>query len=134
MPNGAVVVIVKAEKDGHAYAGPDGRPGGRGGGTARRAVGQRKAAVSGHQAIVPEVARAYFERYVPYGGRPDHPVIIQEFRPGRGWITTGFRKRVSGAWLRKLRREGVTHVALAAQGRRADFTVAELLKHQKGQS
>lgn len=76
----------------------------------------------------------YFERYVPYGGRPDHPVIIQEFRPGRGWITTGFRKRVSGAWLRKLRREGVTHVALAAQGRRADFTVAELLKHQKGQS
>jgi hypothetical protein len=64
-----------------------------------------------------------------YFGDSDAPIITAEFRPGRGWVRTSFKKRVSRAWLRKLRAEGVTHVALTArEGRTADFAVAELLR------
>ena len=55
------------------------------------------------------------------------PVIEQEYVPGRGWRDTGYNKRVSKAWLRKLRQEGVTSVALEYGGRVADFRVDELL-------
>lgn len=56
------------------------------------------------------------------------PVIEQEFYPGVGWVTQRYQKRVSKAWLLKLRRAGVTSVALRLNGRLADFTVTELLR------
>jgi hypothetical protein len=55
-------------------------------------------------------------------------IVAQEFSPGKGWISRRYRKRVSFSWLRKLRNEGVTHVALSADGRVADFGVDELLR------
>ncbi len=61
-----------------------------------------------------------------YGGN-GNPVIVQEFVPGRGWRRTNFRKRASCAWLRKLKREGVTEVAVEFDGRAADFRIAELI-------
>ncbi len=67
------------------------------------------------------IVRSYF------GSGPDTPVIAQEFRRGNGWVRQTHRKRVSAAWLRKLRREGVTHVALTSEGRTADFSIEELL-------
>ncbi len=57
-----------------------------------------------------------------------NPVIAQEFRPGRGWRRAGWRKRASASWLAKLRREGITDVALDVGGRVADFTINELLR------
>jgi hypothetical protein len=53
-----------------------------------------------------------------------NPVIVEEFRDR--WRRCGWRKRASYAWLRKLRREGVTHIAVDVGGRTADFTIAEL--------
>ena len=55
------------------------------------------------------------------------PTIAQEFRRGNGWVRQIHRKKVSAAWLRKLRDEGVTHVALKFDGRLADFSIEELL-------
>lgn len=63
-----------------------------------------------------------------YFGEVCAPLIGQTFTPGRGWRRYTFNKRVSRAWVRKLKDEGVTSVALAHAGRLADFTVAELLK------
>lgn len=74
-----------------------------------------------HQATVPVNAARYF------GGAADHPIVAEEFRPGRGWVTAPSRHHVSGAWILKLRRAGVTHVVLSSGGRRADFTIAELV-------
>lgn len=76
-----------------------------------------------HQATVPPAAARYF------GREAEHPIVEQEFRPGRGWVTTGYRKRVSGAWIRKRRAAGVAHVALRSGARLADFRVEELLRH-----
>jgi hypothetical protein len=79
------------------------------------------------QATVPAAAATYFG----ISTRPyfhEHPIVEQEFRPGRGWRTTGFRKRVSPSWVRKLRAAGVTHVALRHAGRLADFRVEELTR------
>lgn len=59
-----------------------------------------------------------------------NPVIVEEFN--RRWCRTGFRKRASRSWLRKLRREGATHVAVDVGGRVADFSIAELLSKRKG--
>ena len=81
-----------------------------------------------HQATVPARVAAYF------GGpfdRDDHPVIAQAFKPGRGWTRYPIRKRVSGSWLRKMRAEGYTEVALACRGRLADFTITEALRTVK---
>lgn len=72
-----------------------------------------------HSAQIPTSAALYFHG--------DHPVITGEFHPSRGWRSQSFRKRVSASWLRKLRKEGVTHVALTSEGRSADFSIAELL-------
>jgi hypothetical protein len=82
-----------------------------------------------HQATVPPVAAEYFERYREPGNAPEHPVITYEFRAR--WVHTGYRKRISGAWLRKLRRQGVTDVTLTAHNRHADFRVAELLRRAR---
>lgn len=58
-------------------------------------------------------------------------IVAQEFTLDKGWVRCSFRKRVSVSWLRRLRSEGVTHVALAAEGRVADFSVAELLREAR---
>lgn len=61
--------------------------------------------------------------------RQGHPIITQVFTPGKGWKRTGFNKKVSVSWLKKLRREdGVTSVSLTCNGRTADFTVRELVE------
>lgn len=55
------------------------------------------------------------------------PTIAQSFVPGRGWQNAPGRKRLSRAWVTTLKREGVSAVALAHDGRLADFRVEELL-------
>ena len=70
---------------------------------------------------IPAVAR-YF------GDSEATPIVTAEFTPGRGWRTTGYAKRISGAWARKLRSEGVTHVSLTEGGRSADFSIEEILR------
>jgi hypothetical protein len=82
-----------------------------------------------HQAQVPILVAAYFGGHYDGGfAYTRHPIITQEFHPGRGWVTTNYRKRVSVAWLRKLKAQGVTGVALTCDGRRADFTITEILR------
>lgn len=64
-----------------------------------------------------------------YFGTTESPVIRAEFRPDAGWYYTGWNKRVSASWLRKLRAEGVTGVSVAMRDeqRAADFSITELL-------
>ena len=85
--------------------------------------------MSTHQATVPKIAVAYFQR----GSNPtgEHPIITAEYHADRGrWVSVRhYRKRVSGAWCRKLGKQGVTHVALCAGGRTADFAIRELIRH-----
>jgi len=81
-----------------------------------------------HQSQVPGLVADYFK----CGTQPpfaEYPTIAQTFKPGRGWSTYSGVKRVSLSWLRKLRAEGVTSVALDYQGRVADFTIAEITRH-----
>lgn len=80
-----------------------------------------------HYAEIPEVV------YTAYPNLPTHPIIAQVFVAGAGWRSTGsYRKRVTGAWCRKLRREGVTVVALEiGPGRLADFSIAELVRRRR---
>jgi hypothetical protein len=82
------------------------------------------------QSQVPPAAARYFgvDSYGFRGLDRDHPIIVQEFTPERGWKIYPLRKRVSRSWLRKIRAEGVTHVMLRSGGRSADFSIAELLK------
>jgi hypothetical protein len=89
------------------------------------------------QAQVPPAVAAYFgtDAYgFPLGegiaANRRHPIIVQHFTPEKGWKRHPIRKRVSVSWLRKLRAEGVTDVALSSGGRTADFRVAELLRHR----
>lgn len=77
------------------------------------------------QAQVPGKIADYFGT----AARTEHPVIAEAFAPGTGWTRYPIRKRVSLSWLRKMRREGVTSVAIACQGRLADFTIAEIIRH-----
>lgn len=56
----------------------------------------------------------------------EHPTIGQAFTPGKGWTNYPWRKRLSESECRKLRRAGATHVALDADGRRADFELRDL--------
>jgi len=76
--------------------------------------------------------RSYSIQPIPlvasYFGEPCAPVIAQTFKPGQGWKRYTFAKRVSRSWVRKLKAQGITSVALAHNGRLADFTVTELLK------
>ncbi len=62
-----------------------------------------------------------------YFGTGAIPVITQQFTPGRGWRPYPSRKRVSRAAVRVLREQGVSALALAYDGRLADFRVQELL-------
>lgn len=65
------------------------------------------------------------ERYFGTGALP---IIAQQFTPGRGWqqpCPAG--EQVSPAAVRGLRERGVSAVALAYDGRLADFRVGELL-------
>ena len=73
---------------------------------------------------VPAVVADYFDGI----GAGQYPVITQVFTPGVGWKRPGLRKRVTISWVRKLRAEGVTQVALSAGGRTADFGVAEIIR------
>lgn len=85
------------------------------------------------QAQVPRVAADYFRRH-PLGSGT-HPIITHLFHPGRGWVSQlGWRKRISGAWARKLRTQGVTHVALSNGIVRAEFTTKDLTSRKKGTS
>jgi hypothetical protein len=90
-----------------------------------------------HQAQTPAaVTRAY-------PGLTEHPIIAEVFHTdGRGWRTLrgytpdvdrlvrgGYRKRITVAYARKLRREGVAAVAVnVGGGRIADFTIRELVQ------
>jgi hypothetical protein len=80
-----------------------------------------------HAAQVPSLIAEYFAAYHP--GVSDHPVITQQFTPGRGWARQDFRKRASVSWLRKLKAEGVTSVQVSAGGYSPDFTVDEVIRH-----
>ncbi len=63
-----------------------------------------------------------------YFGTGAFPIIAQQFTPGRGWqpsLPAG--EQVSPAAVRVLRGQGVSAVALAYDGRLADFRVGELL-------
>lgn len=75
----------------------------------------------------PRTAR-FYERIAAYFGPDAGPVIVAEEFTAAGWTPRPrFRKRMTHSWARKLRREGVTHVALRAGARTADFALAELL-------
>jgi hypothetical protein len=76
------------------------------------------------QAQIPPVVARYF-------GEGTHPIIVQEFLPGRGWRRTTYKKRVSAAWARKLKGSGITVIALSGDGRTADFRVDEILSRKK---
>jgi hypothetical protein len=79
-----------------------------------------------HQATEPSLVADYFGSLSETGRQ--HALISQTFTQGKGWKDYPIRKRVSTSWLRRLRSEGVTHVALISRGRRADFSVEELLR------
>lgn len=81
-----------------------------------------------HQSQVPAKIAEYFGcgTLPPYD---EHPTIAQVFAPGRGWKTYSGTKRVSFSWIRKLRREGVTSIAIRYHGRVADFTVDEIIRY-----
>lgn len=92
--------------------------------------------MSGRQSQVPQVIADYFKRYMIGGEHAvldseAHPVIYQTFTPGKGWTRYPGRKRVSCSWVRKLRREGVTCIAVVSPywpNRVVDVTVAAVLK------
>lgn len=56
-----------------------------------------------------------------------HPTIVQAFKTGSGWKRYPVTKKVSVAWLRKMKREGYTTVALKCGSREADFQIREVL-------
>ena len=65
------------------------------------------------------------ERYFGAGALP---IIAQQFTPGRGWQRPARpASRSPAAAVRGLREQGVSAVALAYDGRLADFRVGELL-------
>lgn len=85
--------------------------------------------MSSHQAQEPQAVSQYFSK-VPgsCGMSREHARIAAVFTPGRGWTTYPMHKRISPSWAKKMRREGVTCVALKAEGRVADFLIEELVQ------
>jgi hypothetical protein len=69
------------------------------------------------------------ERFVrAYGGETTTPVVVHHFKPSSGWWRHGWRKRISGSYARRLRREDITYVGLeVSPWRVADFRIEELL-------
>jgi hypothetical protein len=68
-----------------------------------------------------------------YGDAVANPIIVETFRTGEGWSKTGYKKRASVSWLRKLRREGIEEVSLDTSAgrfphRNADFRIEEILR------
>lgn len=63
-----------------------------------------------------------------FGDERAAPIVTAEYRPTTGWHTTGYAKRISHAWARKLLTEGVTFVQLTFADRAADFSLAEILR------
>lgn len=85
--------------------------------------------MTNHQATVPNAAKGYFVRLgieTRDGWVSEHPVVVSEFHPDRGWMHSPFRKRISASWARKLRARGITHVRLSCSGHEADFSTKEL--------
>jgi hypothetical protein len=76
--------------------------------------------MSGHSIQPIPIIDAYF-------GSMEIPIIVAEFIPEHGWVRQSYRKRISLAWARRLRGEGVTHVTLACVGREADFSLDEII-------
>ncbi len=74
-------------------------------------------------------ATRFHNRLAGYFGPAAGRVVVAEtFTDGAGWQGwPRYRKQITVTWARKLRAAGVTHVQLAAGGRRADFSIAELL-------
>lgn len=62
------------------------------------------------------------------GSDRDLPIVVREFKPSRGWGRSAWRKHLSGSYARKLRAEGVTHVALDINSRQPEFSIEELLR------
>lgn len=59
---------------------------------------------------------------------PRRVVVAETFTPSVGWeVWPRYRKGVTLSWARKLRRQGVTVVALTDGTRTADFPLPELL-------
>lgn len=89
-------------------------------------------------ARIPRAVADYFEKYVvgwDPSDRKAHPVIKQVFTPGKGWKNHPTNKRVSISWLRKLRDEGVTVIAVAAPthpNRIVDFGIREVCRVEGG--
>lgn len=75
---------------------------------------------------VPPAALSYFGKEVM--GASMHPVVHAEFHPNAGWKRQSYNKRISRSWALKLRKQGVTHVALKSGTRQADFAIEELTR------
>ena len=80
-----------------------------------------------HDAKVPRAAADYFGLDTEWPHRDNHPTVVEAFYPGKGWRRTPYnRKYVSGNYLRTLRAEGATFVALRQRYRTADFDIREV--------
>lgn len=82
-----------------------------------------------YQAKPPYVVSEYGRRH-PHGDWASHPIVVAEFKPGRGWRSQSFRKRISPSWARKLGQGGITVVALSDGRRTADFSVSEMARRR----
>jgi hypothetical protein len=90
-----------------------------------------------HRARVPAMIADYFRDYFP--AEATHPIITQAFHPDRGWKYYPINKRVSVSWLRKMRAEGYTAIAVS-DGRESgtarnvrrvvDFRIDSVLRHE----
>lgn len=78
-----------------------------------------------HSSSVPPKAATYFgiATRPPYA---EHPTIEQVFRDTSGWARYPITKRVSLSAVRRLRKEGVSSIALRYGARVADFRIIEL--------
>lgn len=74
---------------------------------------------------------------VQFYGDFGNALIVQEYprrryTGSRGWVSTSYRKLISVSWARKLRAEGVTHVALVPVNDPhrppADFSLQEIIR------
>jgi hypothetical protein len=83
--------------------------------------------MSNHAAQVPGLIADYF--HINPNGSDGHPVIAEQFRPGHGWTSYPIRKRVTLAWLRKMKAEGATTITVRHDARVADFTIAEVTRY-----
>jgi hypothetical protein len=81
-----------------------------------------------NNAQVPTKVRDYLVATTAEYQPGDHPTIAQTFRPDCGWKRYPMQKRITRSWARKLRAEGVTHLALAYRGRMIDFCIEDVTR------